>query len=203
MSNDLFSGGDSNPYGASEGLTSNALKPASRPTSATVFGALNIAMGVLGLCGVGGGFVQMLIPSDMLQPPGSPPNPVFTVMDDNPGLKIFMVITLSIGLITTVMLIIAGLGLLNDKRSGRTLSVYYSIISILMVIVGAIGNYFLLMKPLMDLAASMPEGPEKFAAMVGAYSGIFGSCFSLVYPILLLIFMMRKSVVDYYDSTNK
>ena len=211
MSTDPFSSNSTNPYApdntnpqtAFETSAAQPQKQLSRPTSATVFGALNIAFGVLGICGVGGGFVQMMIPPDMLQPPGSPPNPVMTVMESSPGLRIFQIVTLTISLITTVMLIIAGLGLLNDKRSGRTLSIYYSIISIIMLIIGTIGTYILLVQPLMEMASQMPDGPERLAATFGAFAGIVGSCFGALYPILLLIFMMRKSVVDFYNSTNK
>ncbi|MBL8816679.1 MAG: hypothetical protein JNL58_11665 [Planctomyces sp.] len=211
MSDDPFSSDSTNPYApgntnpdtAFETSAAQPLRQLSRPTSATVFGALNIAMGVLGICGVGGGFVQLMIPPNMLQPPGSPPNPVVTVMENNPGLKIFQIATLTISLITTVMLIIAGLGLLNDKRYGRTLSIYYSLISIIMLIIGTIGTYVLLVQPLLEMASQMPAGPEKVAATFGAVAGIVGSCFGAVYPIFLLVFMMRKSIVDYYNSTNK
>ncbi len=133
-------------------------------------------MGVWGICGIGGAAVQMLIPAEMMQPPGAPPNPVLTIMEDSPGLKIFQALTLIIGAITTVMLIVAGINLLGDKRSGRVLSVYYSVITIFTTILGTVGNIFSV-----DSAADGNGGKhagwsEKFAALAGGIGGSVGGC---------------------------
>lgn len=204
MSNDPFNTGGTNPFESpAESKAPQGARPASRPTSATVFGALNIAMGVLGICGIGAAAVQMLIPPEMMQPQGADPNPVFTIMERSPALRIFQAVSMIIGTVTTVMLIVAGINLLGDKRSGRVLSVYYSVITIFTTILGTVGNIFLLTMPLMEMAESMPEGPEKIAAVAGGIGGSVGGCFGIIYPVLLLIFMKREAVVNYYNNTGK
>jgi hypothetical protein len=88
----------------------------------------------------------------------------------------------------------AGIGLLMLKPWARTLSIVYAIYSILQAIVGTIINYFLLVRPLIEQAQNS-SGPEAAAAMGGAIGGTIGGCVGLIYPALLLFFMMRPNVV--------
>jgi hypothetical protein len=48
--------------------------------------------------------------------------------------------------------------------------------------------------PLLQQASEM-SGPEQAGVMGGAIGGVMGGCFGLIYPILLLFFMMRPNVV--------
>jgi hypothetical protein len=99
--------------------------------------------------------------------------------------------------------IIAGMGLLNGKSYGRTLSIWYGIYGIISVIVGIISHFVFVMGPLTEMLERMPNGPEKMGAQIGMYSPVFGSCIGLIYPVLLLIFMKRRVVVEYFQKQNR
>ena len=55
---------------------------------------------------------------------------------------------------------------------------------------------FWLIGPLMERANAAGGGPEQAGAIGGIIGGAFGGCIGLIYPVLLLIFMMRPNVVQ-------
>jgi hypothetical protein len=52
----------------------------------------------------------------------------------------------------------------------------------------------------MEKATNLPEGPEKFMAIVMIFAIGIGSLCGMVYPILLWIFMNRAPVVNFMQS---
>jgi hypothetical protein len=67
--------------------------------------------------------------------------------------------------------------------------------------VGTVVNYFFLMRPMLE-QAHQKQGPEAVGAMAGAIGGTIGGCFGLIYPILLLVFMMRPNVVAAFAGST-
>ena len=161
-----------------------------RPTSVTVFGVLNIVFGALGLVGMIFSAIALLV----LPTHSTANNPVLEVMRNSPGYLLWMKITLPIGILVCGITIVAGIGLLNLKSWGRTLSVAYGIYGIVAGVLGVILNFVFIMQPLME-QASQKSGPEAAALIGGAIGGTVGGCFGMIYPVLLLIFMFRPKVV--------
>lgn len=167
--------------------------PAPRPTSVTVFGILNLVFAGLGLCGTCVFAVQWSLVNAM---PDQPPNPVFELMKENQSLYMFTIVSMGIGFVFTVLLGLAGFGLLKMRPWGRQLSIVYAVYTIIAAVVSSFANWAWMFGRLLEKADEMPAGPEQFVAIVTAYGTVFGGCFNVVYPIFLLIFMMRGSVVQ-------
>ena len=166
-------------------------KPA-RPASVTVFGILNLVFGVLGLCGTAGSVAVLFF---MPQNPNVR-NPVMDLMANSPVYRLFNQVVIGLGFVAAIVLIVAGIGLLQTKPWGRTLSIGYSVYAILSGIVGLVMSFAFLVKPLMDQANAAGGGPEQAAAIGGMFGGLFGGCIGMVYPIVLLIFMCRRNVAE-------
>ncbi|QEG41193.1 hypothetical protein [Roseimaritima ulvae] len=186
-----------NPY-QSQPLPPGALPPAEvKPTSITVFGILNIILGLLGLCGLAAAFAAFFIPT----PPGN--ELPATQLMQNDAYRIFMYITIPLGFIATVALIAGGIGLLQGKGWGRTLSIGYAVYSIISGFLGLIVNVFLIMLPTLRMLPELDPGPEKAGAIGGMVGGTFGGCIGMIFPILLLYFMMRPNVKAYFQESKR
>jgi hypothetical protein len=192
MSDDPFSAYQS-PDTPQQQPQSEPTSSASRPTSVTVFGILNLVFAGMGLCGTCAFVGQWSLLQGM---PDQPPNPVFELMEENQAYSTFMIVSMALGFVFTVLLGLAGFGLLKMRPWGRQLSIVYAVYTIIASIVGVIANYVWLAQPLMEQADMAGAGPERSMAMLVAVFSVFGGCLGSVYPIILLIFMMRSNVVQ-------
>ena len=161
-----------------------------RPAALTVFGILNLVFAGLGLVG---SLFSMVMFRTMQDP--NVPNPVFEVMMENPAYATFSNVALVLGLVASIVLGVAGIGLLQVKPWGRHLSIGYGVYCIVMAVVGMVANYVFLFGPVMERLAELPPGPEKAGVTVGLVGGVCGGCVGLIYPIILLIFMYRANVI--------
>lgn len=178
-----------NPFEISDSQPEVGLPSGKRPVSATVFGILNLVFGIMGICGgiFTVGMLAVVVMPDFAE-----------MFEDNPGMdqfkdpafRTFLLVQTILSLGLTVLLIISGIGLLKFKPWGRTTAIWYAIPTILVVIGSTIGQYVLVVMPALARAA---EGPERLSAIGGLVGGIFGALFGLLYPVLLLIFMNRRS----------
>jgi len=161
--------------------------PLQRPGVVTTFGVLNIVFAALGLIGVIGAIstLSMSAASD---------NYVVKVMRDNPTYLMWIKISIPLSLLALAALLAAGIGLLRLKAWARVLSIAYAIWAIVTGLVALVLNYLFLARPLMEEAARK-ESAESAGLMGGAVGSLFGGCFGLVYPIILLIFMTRPTVI--------
>ncbi len=184
----------SNPYESPGGMLPGGYGPvkAARPASVTVFGILNLVFGLLGLCGTAGSVAVLFL---MPQNPNVR-NPVLDLMADSPVYRLFNQVMIGLGCIAAIVLIVAGIGLLQTRPWGRTLSIGYSLYAILSGILGLAMSFVFLVKPLLDQANAAGGGPEQAAAIGGMIGGLFGGCFGMIYPIVLLIFMCRRNVAE-------
>jgi hypothetical protein len=165
-----------------------------RPTSVSVFGILNIIFACFGVIGILGSIAMFYLPNNSN-------NPVLKIMQDNPTYAAFMKISIPLGILSSVMLLTAGIGLLNLKNWARLLSIGYAIYAILFGVLGAVLNFLFIIRPLLE-KASQQQGPEAAGAIGGAIGGGIGGCFSLIYPILLLIFMTRPKLVAAFQPVQ-
>jgi hypothetical protein len=159
-----------------------------------VFGILNIVFGVLGLCGTFSSLSMFVVEDD-----GT--NPVIPLMRESPLYLGFMYVSIPLGLLATAALLASGIALLNNKPWGRTLSIIYGWYAIIGAIVGAIINTAVLLPPALERSSGQMT-PEDAGLIGGALAGTCGALIGLIYPILLLIFMNRQSVKNWFDPTK-
>lgn len=158
-----------------------------RPVSLTVLGILNIGFGVLGILGIA-------TTIGMLSSESYADNPALKVMRDSPGYMTWLKLTVPLGIVSSLVLVAAGIGLLKVKSWGRIMSIAHAIYSIGFGIAGIVVNYLYLMRPLFA-AAQRQQGPEAAGAIGGAIGASVGGCFGLIYPVVLLVFMTRPGVI--------
>jgi hypothetical protein len=158
-----------------------------RPASVTVFGILNIVFAGLGIFGLLSSLVVMALPAQQN-------NPALQLMRDSPVLHAWSLVAIPLGLLSVVALLVSGIGLLNFQSWARKLAIAYGFYAIVLGIIGQVISFLFLYRPLLELAQRL-RGPEAAGVMGGLIGGIFGGCLGFVYPVLLIIFMMRPQVV--------
>ena len=165
-----------------------------RPGSVTAFGILNIVFAVFGFFGLLGTMALFSIT-------GTSNNPVVKIVREIPAYAAWLKLTIPLGLLTCGVLLAAGIGLLRLENWGRKLSIGYAIYAIVFSILGLVMNFIFLFGPLLE-EASKKHGPEAAGAIGGAVGGSVGGFFGLIYPILLLVFMMRPKVVAAFNPPS-
>jgi hypothetical protein len=157
-----------------------------RPASVTILGILNVFFAALGVVGVIASFALLSVPADTN-------NPVVKLLHHNASYGVWLKICVVLGMFSCVILFAAGVGLLTLKPWGRTLSMAYAIYAIVFSFMAMGVNLFLMIQPLFEQASPHQEFGVA-GAIGGPLSGTVGGCFGLVYPIILLTFMLRPRV---------
>ena len=158
-----------------------------RPTSVTVFGVVDVVLGVLGLIGVPAAWGEFLAGA-------GGDDPVVAVTMASPFLRGWFVVSLILGFVMVNVLILAGVRLLRLRPWARTACIVFAIYAIVTNVAGMILRLAVVFPRVAELTqqAAEPQAAGMMAGMAGrACRGVIG----LVYPILLLIFMMRPKVV--------
>lgn len=189
MSNDF---GNMNPYQATTPVPGVVVGDTKKPTSMVVFGILNLVFGVFGILGL-----LFAVFSAFLDLPQDPNNPLQAYMND-PTLKTLMLVSQVFASILAVLLVISGVGLINGKLFGRRLAIIYAIGTMLLVVIVAVINISFISLPVLAHASELPEGPEKIGAIIGGSAFFIQPICGFIYPVLLLIFMMRAPVKNYF-----
>jgi hypothetical protein len=162
-----------------------------RPTAATAFGILHLLFGVTGVCCYGLLCVLILISlSSDLQ-----------LIEDSSQYRVLNRIGMLLGLVTSAVLIAAGVGLLRLRPYGRTLSIGYGIYAIVMNVFAALFNVVFIFPTILESA----NAPGGWAA--GAGDGLLGSIVGfgmrLAYAGLLLYFMFRPNILVAFKNQGK
>jgi hypothetical protein len=171
------------------------IKNMQRPTSVTVFGILNIVFALLGIFGVAASLLLFAAVGTNSN------NPVIQIIQDNPSYAAYLKFSIVVGVVVALILLATGIGLLMLKPWARVISIIYGVYAIFSVIGNTIANYYFVTKPLLEKAQT-EQGPEAARAVGGAIGGMLGGCFGLIYPILLLIFMMRPKVAAAFNPSS-
>jgi len=137
-----------------------------RPMSVTIFGILNIGFGLLDL-------LTTLFTMVILPRMSAADSPILKQMHGNAWTKI----TTPLDGIAAIVLLAAGIGLLSSKNWARIASIIYGAYSILVCLVGGI--------------VTLSNGTLGFMMIMS----ILGSIVIAIYPVLLIVFMMRPNVV--------
>lgn len=157
-----------------------------RPASVTVFGILNFVFAAFGVIGV-------IASITLFFPPPAATQPVLKLMHEGPAYAAWLKICIPLGLLSCAALVTAGIGLLWVKSWARNLSIAYSVYAIIFALVAMIINLALMAQPMFE---QVPRRQQLEAAMAigGPISGTIGGIFWLIYPVVLLIFMLRPKV---------
>ena len=100
-----------------------------------------------------------------------------------------------IGVVGCAVLAASGIGLLKMKLWGRKLAIAYAVGSVIVGIVAFVVTQRYLLSPL-------AESHER-AAAAGTAAGYAGGILGLVYPVILLAFMFKRSVVAALRRANE
>jgi hypothetical protein len=162
-----------------------------RPASVTVFGILNIVfagIGALGILAIG-----------LLSVAGHGSYNFMTqVMQGGTLYAAWIKLNMVLGFVSDVVLLVAGIGLLMLKSWARIASIAFAIFSIVMMLIGEVVNCIFPVQTTQPMHGTRTsEAIGYIAGNVGFLLGIF---VGLVYPILLLVFMRRASVIAAFCS---
>jgi hypothetical protein len=160
-----------------------------RPTSVLVLGVLNLLFAGLGLLGMAGWVFVLLGMSTS--------NPVYSLIQQSAPYRMFLCVSIPLGLVFTGALALGGAGLLLSKPWGRTSTLLYAVYALLTGLLGVAVSAVHLVGPLLEQASNNP-GPQIIAAAGGALGGLAGTCLGLLYPVVLLRFMFREDVAEYF-----
>jgi hypothetical protein len=148
--------------------------PQAKPLAPKVFGIIHLVLGIMGLLGGLFGIAMLKVSLGQLDLEG-------------PGLA-WMQISTFIGPLPGVLLIVAGIGLLSYKCYGRTLSIAYGFLGLLLGVVSMIMTFTFVMPGMMG------DGSDPTLAMaetIGRISGLVGGLMAMIYPLVLVIFFLR------------
>jgi hypothetical protein len=162
-----------------------------RPPAIPVLGALNLCFGVLSGLSVVATFMMLLALT-----PGSP---VFEFVLNNPSYHVWRVIEVSFGAITTVLLLASGLGLVRARLWARKLSIFYAWVASSLGAIGLIMHTLLFAGPLLTQAAAL-DTTQAASAVAAALGGVAVGFATVLYPLVLLLFMYRHNVIEYFDA---
>lgn len=165
-----------------------------RPTPVLVFGILNIVFAVFGVLG-------SLFSLVMFQLPFMRENPAIHRLLDLPIYVVWMRMMVMVGIVMAAAQLPLGIGLLFMKRWARRGCVPFAIISMFVAVAGQYINLIYVL-PEMTAGLSGSNSPDAMGAFGGAIGGVFGGSMSLVYPVLLLIFMTRPGIVAAFETNS-
>jgi hypothetical protein len=159
-----------------------------RPASVTAFGVLNIVFAAFN----GAGLIASIAVVSL--PIGSS-NSVIKLIHQGPAYAAWLKICIPLGLLNCGALLATAIGLLCLKSWARSLSIACAIYAIVFYLLGMVVNLTFMVQPMFEQAPRQQE-LEAAAAIGGPLSGTIGGCFWLIYPILLLLFMLRPNVAS-------
>lgn len=161
-----------------------------RPTSITTLAIINLVFAGLGVIGLLFTWAMYFGGMEL-----GPRNPVVEIAHRSPEYMTFLKWSILTGALAIVALLSSGLGLLKMRLWARKIAIAYSVFNMIMGIVGMVVTQHYVIGPLSqshDQAASM-----------GAMGGYMGGILGLAYPIILLAFMFKRSVVAALQVANE
>jgi hypothetical protein len=159
-----------------------------RPTVVTVLGVLNIVFGGLGLLT---SLVNLILPNTPLYRQLGKGNMAIDFMNRSEAFQSYMQVASILGVVGSVVLIVAGIGLLKMRPWSRPLSIAYAVFAIVSGIVGTVVTYQTVFVPMIEQAAT-PQ--ERIIATSASIGGIGGGFAGLLYPVALIFLLLRKTV---------
>ena len=153
---------------------------APKPASIKVFGILNIVFGAMGLI-CGGAGVLFFVLATQSSEFAYELNRAMSAQYAE-GYITFLQFSSCFGGIMSLILIVCGVGLLRERNWGRTGSLGYAAFQILFTLAST------------AVSMSMMKNDETFIFSAGG--AMCGVLFALIYPICIMIFLIRPNVVE-------
>jgi hypothetical protein len=169
--------------------------PRKRPTSVTVIAVLAIVFGSLGVLGT-----LCSLPQWMGVSIG--PNRVMDEMRKDSVFVTYTIVSMLIGLALAVMELWGGIGALSLKAPARRVLVRFAIADIVVSVLGLIYGLATMGRNLELMARVVQSTPGTAAAkaqmqqimQLSFYGGMIGSVVTLIWPVLVLIYMNKPHV---------
>jgi len=152
------------------------------PASIKTFGILNLVFAGLGAIGLlftwGMYFGGMRF---------GPRNPVVEIAHHSPTYMSFLKWSILLSVLGILALAASGIGLLGMKLWGRKLAIVYALYGVGSAVVGLVMTQVYVLGPLSETHSAV--------AGAGSAGGYMGGILGIVYPVILLVFMMKRNVV--------
>jgi hypothetical protein len=161
-----------------------------RPISVTVFGIFNFVFAALVVIGLAASFAVLGLPADSN-------NPIIRFIHESPRYAIWLKICIALGGLSCAFLLVSGFGLLSMKPWARALSIAYATYAIAFCLGGMLINLIFMVQPMLGQAPQQ-RAFETVAAIGGPISGTIGGFFWIIYPLVLLAFMLRPKMVTVF-----
>lgn len=163
-----------------------------RPVFVSVFAILNFVFAALGVIGLIASF-------GLLSLPAGSDNPVIQFIHASPGYATWLKVCIALEIVCCVALLVTGVGFLGLKPWARNLALGYSIYAIVFCLVGMLVNLTYMVQPMLG-QIEQQRAFETVCAIGGPIGGTIGGFFWLIYPLLLLGFMLRPKVSAVFQS---
>jgi hypothetical protein len=173
-----------------------------RPAFLLIFAILHLTFGGIGLlCCVCGGVMDLVGTPSALAKSNDPASAAQAlrkeVTEQVLSQRVPLYRAYSVGnrvssVLSSILLVAAGAGLLLVKSWGRWLSVAYALWSLLVNLVAFVYNLVFFAPAYAEVFRVLPpqNETEQMAYKFGQYGGPIGACFFLIYPVVVLIVML-------------
>jgi len=177
-----------------------------RPVAVLVMAILNFVFGGLGLLCLTCGAIGFLAAASLLKsipaPSGGGPNPAAEItgmFDSIPGYIPYMITTTILGVVMAIVLIVAGVGLLNMRPWARWTCVVYSTYTILASLFTLFYTVTVVNPAIRKWQIDFMRrqggfGPPPSSGVGDSVSALAGALFSMAYAIALLVVMFLPHV---------
>jgi hypothetical protein len=165
-----------------------------RPTSVTVLAGIGIVLGTLGvLCKPAGAMMNLMIKLPQ-------PNPVMDLFRNDPALRAFTIGNAATGTLLSLLLLLSSLGCLALKGWARAGMLAYASLAVVMTIIGQLVGYFVIGPEVERVMrqSGMPQ-PAGMAWMSGGVGVAIGFIIGFWYPVLILVYFLRRSVREAFE----
>jgi hypothetical protein len=161
-----------------------------RPQAIRVLGILNVVLALLGVLGLLGTYAMYFGDFKI-----GPRNPVIELARSSPGYMSFLRWSFAIGGVRCALLLAGGLGLLGVKAWARKVNIAFALFGLVSGIASVAATYHYLIGP---LSKSSDPG-----AAAGAFGGMAGMVLTFVYPLVILVFMMKQDVREALERASE
>ncbi|MBS0209484.1 MAG: hypothetical protein JSS27_11060 [Planctomycetes bacterium] len=165
------------------------LQPSSKSVIPTVFGALNIVMGLLGLLGAAVGIASLFF-WDVLKN-----DPSIKIMRASAVLRVFGITVPVLSLLASIALLAAGVGLFQMRDWGRRVTIGVAWYDIAKTVLTLVLYTPLFWVPLYEHAQTVEDRAQRFGLIGGIFGGIIGIFIALIFPVCALYFLTRPNVI--------
>lgn len=174
------------------------LPPGAPSSIPKVFGIIHICYAALGAVGALLGIVSILSMKLLASEMGGEIEGLRTMSEAYDGMAAYTYVDAGLKLALAILLLVSGVGLLKRRAWALKTSVCWAVSRIVIAVLMVVWQMQVMQdfqRKLGELQAQAPEqGQEQLQQMGQNFGTVIGVIFLLVYPVICLIFLSRKSV---------